>query len=105
MTDTVWSDGPTQLTNSAATVYTVPGATTLILRDIHFCNTSASAATVFFSIGVDATGTRMYSGLSIPGNSTLSRQGNWVISTGTDLQAYSGTNNVVNLLLSGVLVT
>ena len=37
---------PSQLGTSAATLYTVPGSTTTILKQVSLCNTAAAARTV-----------------------------------------------------------
>jgi hypothetical protein len=94
--------GPASLTNSAATVYTVPGATVAVIRDINVANTTGSAATFTLSIGADAAGTRLFSAVSVPANSTLQRTGSVVLAAGETLQAYSGTNAALTLTVSGV---
>lgn len=94
--------GPTSLTNAAATVYTTPGSTTTVIRDITVANTTGSAATFTLSIGADAAGTRLFSAVSIPANSTLQRTGSVVLAAGETLQAYSGTNAALTLTVSGV---
>jgi hypothetical protein len=94
--------GPASLTNSAATVYTVPGATTAVIRDINVANTTGSAATFTLSIGADAAGKRLFSAVSIPANSTLQRTGSIVLAATEVVQAYSGTNAALTLTLSGV---
>lgn len=97
--------GPALLTNVAATVYTVPNLTQFILRDIRAANTSGTAATIFLSIGTDAAGTRILAAVSIPANTTLSLALFLPVEQNEIIQAYSGTNNVIALTLSGVLVT
>jgi len=94
--------GPSSLTNSASTVYTVPAATTTVVRDITVANVTGSAATFTMSIGSDAAGTRLFSAVSIPANSTFQRTGNIVLAATEVIQAYSGTNAALTLTLSGV---
>lgn len=94
--------GPTQLGTSAATVYTVPGSTTTVVRDITVANTTGSTATFTLSIGLDAAGTRLYSAVSIPANSTFQRTGSIVLAAAEVVQAYAGTGTALTLTMSGV---
>lgn len=53
--------GPAQLTNAAATKYTVPTNMALDLSFVHFSNPTGSTATKFtMSIGADAAATRVF---------------------------------------------
>lgn len=94
--------GPTLLTGAAATQYTVPSATTTTVRGIKVTNTTGIPATLFISIGADAAGTRIYSGVSVPGNGSLDWSGYLVLSVGEIIQAYSGTASALTLTISGV---
>lgn len=60
--------GPVQLTNAAATYYTVPTGIRFILRHVHIQNPGA-AVTLTVSIGANAAGTRLFDAVSIPANS------------------------------------
>lgn len=97
--------GPALLTNAAATKYTAPAATKAVLRTIHVANTSASPATLFLSIGADAAGTRLFSGQSIPANGSLDWSGNVTLEAAEIVQAYSGTTNVLSLVISGLEIS
>lgn len=97
--------GPSQLTAAAVTKYTVPAATTAIVRSIMAINVTGSAVTFTLSIGVDASGTRFYSGVTIPANGVLDWSGFLVLATAEIIQAYSNTASAVNLVVSGVEVT
>lgn len=97
--------GPTLLTAAAATVYTTPASTSASILGIHVANTSASPATFTMSIGADAAGTRLYSGVLIPGNGTLDWSGLYVVTAAEILQAYSSVTGVLTLTISGVEVT
>jgi hypothetical protein len=97
--------GPILLTNSSVTLYTVPAATTLIIRNIIIANTSAGAVTVRLSIGADAAGTRILPDVSIPANSVFDWSGFLVLATGQTLRGQAGTTNLLAITVSGVLVT
>jgi hypothetical protein len=93
--------GPSALGTSAATVYTVPGATTAILRCIHVANTTAGALGFTASIGADAAGTRMWSAQPVPANGSLDWSGFQVMAATEVLQAY-GSGAGLTLTVSGV---
>ena|SRR5712671_3363755 len=60
--------GPAQLTNAAATKYTVPAGTKTCIRHFHVENPGAQV-TLTASIGADAAGTRIYDAIVVPANS------------------------------------
>ena len=99
--------GPAQVTNAAATKYTVPALTKTILRHIQVQNPSGSAVTFTMSIGTDAAGTRIYDAFSIPAAAagvTESVKSWWcyfVLATTEIVQALAGTNNILTLTLDG----
>lgn len=99
--------GPAQVTNAAATKYTVPSATKTIIRQLHVQNPSGSAVTFTCSIGADAAGTRLYDAYSIPAaaagvtGNVIDIFGYWVMETTEILQAFAGTNNVLTLTIFG----
>jgi len=63
----------TSATDSTAGRYMVPLATTAIVKQILFCNTAASSATVKVAIGTTATaGNRIISDLTVAANETVS---------------------------------
>lgn len=57
--------GPVVGTAAEATIYTVPGSTTGILRNVHVVNTTTTEQTFKMSIGADATGTRLCSDVPV----------------------------------------
>jgi hypothetical protein len=97
--------GPTLLTASAATQYTVPAATSAILRSIHVANETATAATFTMSIGTDGAGKRLFMGCSVAANDVLDWSGFIVLNTAEVVQALSGTASALTLTTSGVEVT
>ena len=97
MADTLVRIGPTSLTGSAATVYTVPGATVTLLRDIHFCNETGSDATVTVSIGSDGSGKRILKDYVVPANDYRGFVGGIKLGAAEVVQAYGGTSGAVTL--------
>lgn len=103
--------GPAQVSNAAATKYTVPALTKTIIRHIHVQNPSGSAATFTLSIGADAAGTRVLDAFSIPAAAagvTASVVDWWVyyvVDAAEIVQAFSGTNNILTLTIDGDEIT
>lgn len=97
--------GPVALGISSATVYTVPGSTTTIMRHLRVVNTGAVEAAFRLSIGVDAAGTRLYSDLLIPAGGVLVWTGFEVLETGETLRAQSSLATALTLTISGVETT
>lgn len=97
--------GPAQVSNAAATKYTVPAVTKTIVRHIHVENPSGAAVTFTLSIGVDAAGTRIFDGFSIPATgvpaSVLDHMCYYVLEAAEIIQAFSGTNNILVLTIDG----
>lgn len=97
--------GPAQVSNAAATKYTVPAGTITVLRHIHVVNPSGGAVTFTMSIGADAAGVRIYDAWSIAAGSELDRWCYYVLTAAEIIQALSGTNNVLTLTLDGDEIT
>ena len=97
--------GPALLTNSSATLFTVATNHTYVIRHIHISNPSGSAATVTLGIGTDAAGTRFLDAFSIPAGNTYDWAGTLVLSSTEVFKGHSGTNNVLNITISGVDVS
>lgn len=99
--------GPAQVSNAAATKYTVPASTKTVVRHIHVQNPSGSAVTFTLSIGSDAVGVRLFDAFSIPAAAagvTASVIDHWcyyVLDVAEIIQAFAGTNNVLTLTLDG----
>jgi hypothetical protein len=99
--------GPAQLTNAAATKYTVPPLTKARITHIHVENPGA-ATTLTMSIGADAAGTRIFDALAIPAGA----QGtvpypwvNFVMEAAEILQAYAGNTLQLTLTIDGEEIT
>lgn len=94
--------GPTQLTASAATVYTVPASTTTILRNIHVVNTDTVARAFTLSIGADSAATRLYSAATLQPGAMLTWTGFQVLTAGDTLQSFASAVSAITLTISGV---
>jgi hypothetical protein len=93
--------GPAQVSNAAATKYTVAVSRRGIIRHIHIQNPSGSAVTFTASIGADAAGTRIFDAFSIAANQILDHFCYYVLETTEVFQAFAGTNNVLVLTIDG----
>lgn len=97
--------GPAVLSAAAATTYTVPGATTTAVRNIHVVVTDGSAHTFYFSIGADAVGTRLYSAQPIFPDIPFDWNGFIVLAAAEIIQAYADAATGVTMECSGVEIT
>lgn len=92
--------GPAQITNAAATKYTVPALTKTVIRHIHIVNPGA-AITLTASIGADAAGTRIFDAEPIGANKVDSRFGYWVMDAAEILQMYGSVTNQLVVTVFG----
>ena len=95
--------GPAQVSNAAATKYTVASNQKAILRHIHIQNPSGSAVTFTMSIGTDAAGTRIFDVYSIGPGQVFDHFCYYVIEETEIIQAFAGTNNILTLTIDGDL--
>jgi len=93
--------GPAQVSNAAATKYTVGANRRGIIRHIHIQNPSGSAVTFTASIGADAAGTRIFDAFSIGANAVLDHFCYYVLEATEIFQAFAGTNNILTLTIDG----
>jgi hypothetical protein len=93
--------GPAQVSNAAATKYTVPALTKTIVRHIHVQNPSGSAVTFTMSIGTDAAATRIFDAYSIAAGTVLDHFCYYVVDAAEIIQALAGTNNILTLTIDG----
>jgi hypothetical protein len=97
--------GPAQVSNAAATKYTVPALTKAVIRHIHVSNPSGSPVTFTLSIGADAAATRVYDAYSIPAAaagvsaSVFDDWGPYELEPAEIVQAFAGTNNILVLTI------
>lgn len=93
--------GPAQVSNAAATKFTVAANEKNIVRHIHVQNPSASAVTFTASIGADAAGTRIFDAYSIGAGQVLDHWCYYVLEETEIFQAFAGTNNILVLTIDG----
>ena len=93
--------GPAQLTNAAATKYTVPAATTTVIRRGRVSNPTGGAVPFTMSIGADAAGTRLYDAVSIPAGGSLDIFGPFTLAATEIVQAFASANASLVLELDG----
>lgn len=93
--------GPAQVSNAAATKYTVPALTKTIVRHVHIQNPSGAAVTFTMSIGADAAAVRLFDAYSIAAGSVLDHFCYYVLATTEIIQAFAGTNNILTLTIDG----
>lgn len=93
--------GPAQVSNAAATKYTVAAGRRGIIRHVHIQNPSGSAVTFTMSIGADAAGVRLFDAFSIGANQILDHFCYYVLEAAEIIQAFAGTNNVLVLTIDG----
>lgn len=98
--------GPAQPGTSNATLYTVPDGYKAILRNLHFCNTTASGATISLAInGTAATAANcLYEAFPVAADSAYPWPCFIVLEPGDTLQGLQGTGSAITLTISGVLV-
>lgn len=96
---------PTQLSTSAALVYTVGASTTAVVKEIVVANVSASTSSVSVHIvpsgGVTSTTNLIFSAVSVAANSTLVFDLNQVLNAGDTIHAFAGNSSAVNMMISG----
>lgn len=103
--------GPAQVSNAAATKYTVPAVTKTVIRHIRIQNPSASPVTFTMSIGADAAGTRIFDAFSVPAAAPgvtanqIDHFCYYVVDVGEIIQAFAGTNNILTLTIDGDEIT
>lgn len=99
--------GPAQPGAANGTLYTVPGATTLIVRNIHIANTTGAAATITLAInGTSDTAANCFlEGLSIPADGVYNWNGFLVLEAAETIQGKQGTASALTVVISGVNVT
>jgi len=93
--------GPAQVSNVAATKFTVAASEKNIIRHIHIENPSGGAVTFTASIGADSAATRIFDGFSIAAGSVFDHFCYYILEATEIFQAFAGTNNVLTLTIDG----
>lgn len=95
--------GPLQLTTSSATIYTVPAATTSVIRSIHISRGPSGSSTGFtLSIGADAAATRLWDAYAILSGDYFSWTGNIVLNAAETLRAFASAATTLTIVVNGV---
>jgi len=93
--------GPAQISNAAATKYTVPANRRGIVRHVHIQNPSGATVTFTMSIGNDAAGTRLFDAFGVGANQVLDHWCYYILEAAEIIQALAGTTNVLVLTIDG----
>jgi hypothetical protein len=91
-------------------VYQVPSDTTALLTQIMMCNTSGGVVTVNIAVTASASSSsettdRIFSNFSLAANETVMIMTSLPMANQEKLWASANTDDVVNLIISGVTVT
>lgn len=90
------------------TLYTSPASTKTIVKNIIFCNTTASAATITLNAvpsgGSATAANRFISAYSVAAGNTIVIDFSFVLETGDTLQGLQGTSAAITTLISGVTI-
>ena len=99
--------GPAQPGTGNGTLYTVPGATSAVIRHIRVANTTAAAATISLAVnGTAATAANcLLSVFSVPANGVHDWSGFLHLSATDTIQGLQGTSGALTVTISGVLTT
>lgn len=93
--------GPAQVSNAAATKYTVGANRRAIVRHIRVQNPSGAPVTFTLSIGADAAALRLFDAKSIAAGADLDHYCYHVLEAAEIIQALAGTNNILTLTING----
>jgi hypothetical protein len=97
--------GPSQLTASSAIYYTVPSATTTIVKQIILANTTASAKTVtvrLYTSGTENNTFDILSAVSIAANETIAFSCSMVMAATETVKAFCSSSTSVNIAIFGI---
>ncbi len=89
-------------------LYTAPGATSTIVKQITVGNTTGTAATLTLGLrsgGTLAAANQVFTAKSVPANDTLVIPLTHVLLTGETIRALQGTSSALTVHISGVELT
>jgi hypothetical protein len=96
---------PTQLTTSAATVYTVGAGVTATVKEILVANVSGSTSSVSIhfvnSGGIASSSNLMFPAVAMSANSSIAFDLNQVLDAGSTIQAFAGNASAINIMIAG----
>jgi len=96
--------GPTQLSNSAGTLYTAPTGIRAVIKRIHIVNPTSTAYTFTLSIGNDAAGTELYKTQSIAANGGyFDDYANYTLEPADVLQGYASAASKLTIVVNADL--
>ncbi len=94
--------GPAALTDSAATVYTVPALTSAVMRNIHVTNETGTTRTFTMSIGTDGAGKRVFYAVPVLPGDPFDWSGNIPMVAAEVVQAYASAASALTLVVGGI---
>jgi hypothetical protein len=105
VTDTYKVLSQTQLPNAAAAQYTVPGATSAIVRSMVLVNTSGSPVTVSLFINGSANSNNILDSYSIPAHTRVELNTVHTLAATNTIQGVASTAAVVTMTVSGLEIS
>lgn len=97
--------GPAQVSNAAATKYTVPANSKLVIRKIHVYNPGTGSVNFTLSIGTDAAAVRIFDAFPVAEDVPLNEYGPYTLEETEIIQAFGSVNNQLVLTIDGDLYT
>lgn len=97
--------GPSSLSESASTLYTVPADTTTTVVAIHVANQGSVEATFGLSVGTDGAGKRFFSDVRVPVGCAFDWAGTLVLAEAEVLQGLASVASTLTVTISGVETT
>jgi hypothetical protein len=95
--------GPTQLANSAATLYTAPTGIRAVIKRIHIVNTDSSSHTFTLSIGADAAATELYTTQALAAGATFDDYANYTLEPADILQGFASAASKLTIVVNADL--
>lgn len=87
--------GPAQMATSATTLYTCPASTIATVQRARISNPDSSDHTFTLSIGSNAAGTQVYSGVTVKANSGYDIWGPFTLTAAEIIQGFGSSTNLV----------
>lgn len=97
--------GPAQPGTSTGVLYTVPGATTAVVKQILVANTTAGAATITIGINGTADADVILSEVSIAANETYTLDTSIPLAAAETIDGLQGTSGALTVTIVGYEIT